>query len=177
MVTRILRVAVAGLIAGWLLAAAMPITVAAAATPLVSPTPASLAWRALTPTFSLPDRDRFLQVARTLNVDVDADGDTDALAATPTGRIIVWTNVGGNRLVRRAAKPVTPGRASLGRRAASRSLSSTVDQGPFRWALPPPDRIHITATAHRGRDLRSIGVPHHVHDRQPAPRGPPPSLQ
>lgn len=48
----------------------------------------------------LPRRDHDLLISQIVTRDMDRDGDLDATATTPTGDVLVWHNVGSNRLVR-----------------------------------------------------------------------------
>jgi hypothetical protein len=82
----------------------------------------------------LPQPDRSLRVTRALIADVDSDGDLDALAATRSGQVVLWINVGGNRLVRLAPRPKPVGTHHLTTRGRAHQLPVGITESARAFA-------------------------------------------
>ena len=87
--------------------------------------------------FTLPVRERSTRVAMALATDLDADGDIDAIAATSTGNVLVWINVGHNRLERRLPIKAAPGQSRIGRPTVRTISSGALGVVDGRWFVEP----------------------------------------
>lgn len=90
--------------------------------------------------FTIPASERSIRVVKALTADLDADGDIDAIAATSTGKVVVWINVGRNRLERRMPVKPSAGETRVGRPNVVNTATPGIDTGDNRWLVQPSRR-------------------------------------